>query len=117
MAPIIPRGSNPDLRLHLPVGGTRASGPERGAAVAPEGGAAVAPVDRVELSAAARAPGTEPAAARSAAEIPVSTLDPARHREVVQRVVDRFYDRPEVRAAIAARLAGDVADAGESGAP
>ena len=60
--------------------------------------------DRVELSPTAR----ELSQASGAETVPAGALDPARLREVLARVGQGFYDRPEVRDAVVLGVARDL---------
>jgi hypothetical protein len=74
--------------------------PRKGTAPTPE--PVSPPADRVELSAAARE------LQRQASMDPAAVIDPARLREVVSRLAEGFYDRPEVRREVVRRLAGEL---------
>jgi hypothetical protein len=60
--------------------------------------------DRVELSEAAR----ELQAQLGLDKVPIAELPPGRLREVLDRLKQGFYDRPEVRDELLRRLAGEV---------
>jgi hypothetical protein len=60
--------------------------------------------DRVELSEAAR----ELQAQLGLDKIPVAELPPQRLREILDRLKQGYYDRPEVRDELLQRLAGDL---------
>jgi len=60
-------------------------------------------VDRVEVSDAARELAAQATVSRAE-----STLEPARLRQVLDRVSRGFYERPEVRAEVTRRLSGDL---------
>ena len=66
--------------------------------------AAPARADQVELSEAARALQQQPGLAPTV----VSSLTPERMKEVLQRITQVFYDRPEVRDQVLRRMAGDL---------
>lgn len=71
----------------------------RGPAADSAGGTSAS--DRIELSETAR----ELAGIAGSTEIPAAELGPERLREVAARMVDGFYDRPEVIELVLSRLA------------
>jgi hypothetical protein len=77
---------------------TRPAGPPQAPAPAPP------PADRVELSDAARdlaeRLGVDPAA--------LSALPAERRQQILERLAQGYYDRPEVRDEVARRLLGDL---------
>jgi hypothetical protein len=60
--------------------------------------------DRVELSQAAR----ELQAQLGLDKVPLAELPPERLREVLDRLKQGYYDRPEVRDEVLQRLAGEL---------
>ena len=71
------------------------------------------PRDKVELPMTLRSLPNEPDTGR----VPQGTLPPERMREVLRRLADDAYDRPEARDVIARRVQRDLGLPSESDAP
>ena len=102
----------------LPEAGLRAPGPSAGPPDRPapgegNGERVDVPRERVELTMALRTLPDESNTER----VPQGTLPPERMQEVLRRLTDNVYDRPEVRDAIARRVQRDLGPPPESEAP
>ncbi len=92
-------GSPDAARLQQPQGAQLPKAPAANRSAAESGGR----VDSAEFSPAARALSEQVGPQRSSA----SGLSPARLKQLLQRLLSGFYDRPEVQRTIAQRVSKD----------